>query len=582
MGLRTQGRFVSGLADELSGLLRKVGESAAPLEQFVQEPAAAAAEYEGARARLCEALADLGSALAKAGKPAPPPLGRAVLECPPGQLAQAWAVLRLSSPGHLTARGADKEVIAKARAAWDALLDADAGVRGAALAADLVLLARHAATRHRELKARACALDFDDLTRLCRDLLVRDAPACAAERERVGALLVDEFQDTSRAQIELLERLGGERAVAVVGDRKQSIYEFRGADVAGAQAFAGRLLQRGADRFVLAESRRSRPALVEFGNLLFSRALAGPGRPFDTPFAADDALTAFRPPGPGGACAELLDVAGTGVDVEAEQLARRIAALLAPGAPERVFDRDENPRPVRGGDIAVLLRKTTNLEAFRRALLRRRIPHLVYKGRGFHGAREVMDLVALLAAAADPDDTLALASVLRSPVRAGLRRSAGPAGAAALVAGSSARARARRRRGARPGCDAPARAAARGGSAGPVRAPRGRALRHGLPGRLRGRPLRRTGGGQRGEAPRPRSRSGASRLGRAPVHGKAPPARRRGDARGGGHGGGGARPARGAPFDGARRQGPGVPGGDRARVRCARVQERRGARAARP
>src|SRR5205085_7863137 len=60
-------------------------------------------------------------------------------------------------------------------------------------------------------------------------------------------------------------------------------------------------------------------------------------------------------------------------------------------------------------------RRMTNLEAFRRALLRRRIPHLVYKGRGFHESREILDLVALLSAAVDPDDALSLAAVLRSP-----------------------------------------------------------------------------------------------------------------------------------------------------------------------
>ncbi len=97
-------------------------------------------------------------------------------------------------------------------------------------------------------------------------------------------------------------------------------------------------------------------------------------------------------------------------------VARRISALLAPGAGERVFDRGEAPRPIRGGDIAILLRRFTNLDAFRRALLRARIPHLVYKGRGFHQAREVLDLVALLTAAVDPDDVLALAAVLRSPL----------------------------------------------------------------------------------------------------------------------------------------------------------------------
>ncbi|HEY5676441.1 MAG TPA: UvrD-helicase domain-containing protein, partial [Myxococcales bacterium] len=281
MGLRTQGRFGTGLADELSGLLRRVGETDAALEQFVQEPARATEEYQRALARLSRALADLHAALSKNGKQAPPPLARAVLECPPGQLAQAWGALRLSSPNHLGARGPDKDAITAAKDAFTALLEADAGVRGSALAADLVLLARQATARHREMKARAGALDFDDLTRLCSDLLLRDAAACAAERERVGALLVDEFQDTSRAQIELLEQLGRGRTLVVVGDRKQSIYEFRGADVAGAQAFAGRLLQGGAERLVLGESRRSRPALVEFANLLFSRALAGSGRPFD-------------------------------------------------------------------------------------------------------------------------------------------------------------------------------------------------------------------------------------------------------------------------------------------------------------
>src|SRR5207247_4131093 len=95
-----------------------------------------------------------------------------------------------------------------------------------------------------------------------------------------------------------------------------------------------------------------------------------------------------------GPCAELLEVPGKGVEAEAEIVARRIAALLAGGA--------------RGGDIAVLLRRTTNLDTFRRALLRQRIPHLVYKGRGFHEAREVIDLLALLTVATAPGDRLAM------------------------------------------------------------------------------------------------------------------------------------------------------------------------------
>jgi ATP-dependent exoDNAse (exonuclease V) beta subunit len=415
MGLRTQGKFGIGLADELAALLQKLGETAASPSKLVPDPRAAADDDARARRQLDRALLDLRAALSKSGKDAPPLPGPALDAYAPGELAQAWRDVRRCSPLHLRAQGPDKEVVLAARDAFEGLLNADAGVRGAALAGDLAALAGHAAERHRELKARRGALDFDDLTRLCRELLATHAVVRAAERERVGALLVDEFQDTSRAQIEIFEQLAGDRPVIVVGDRKQSIYEFRGADVASAQGYAGRLLAGGAERLVLGESRRARPALVRFANLLFSRALAASGEAFQTPFSADDALTAFRPPGPGGACAELLDVPGVGVEAEAEMVSRRIATLLAAGSPERVHDKDEQPRPVRGGDVAVLFRKFTNLEAFRRALLRRRIPHLVYKGRGFHGAREVMDLVALLAAAVDPDDDLALAAVLRAP-----------------------------------------------------------------------------------------------------------------------------------------------------------------------
>jgi ATP-dependent helicase/nuclease subunit A len=415
MGLRTQGKFGAGLADEMAALLAKLGETGTSPLKLLREAQVALDDDARARRQLDRAMANLRAALVASGKEAPPLPGPALETYPPGQLAQAWREVRRCSPLNLRSQGTDKEAIAAAKEAFEAVLNADAGVRATALARDLAALADCAGQRHRELKAREGALDFDDLTRCCRELLVDDAVARAAERERVGALLVDEFQDTSRAQIEIFEQLAGDRPVIVVGDRKQSIYEFRGADVAGAQAYAGRLLSGGAERLVLGESRRSRPALVDFANLLFGRALASRDEPFDTPFSADDALTAFRERGPDGPCAELLDVEGAGVEAEAEIVAARIAALLAPGAPERVYDRGEIPRAVRGGDVAVLLRKFTNLEAFRRAFLRRRVPHLVYKGRGFHGSREVMDLVALLAAAVDPDDDLALASVLRAP-----------------------------------------------------------------------------------------------------------------------------------------------------------------------
>jgi len=372
MGFRGQGKFGSGVVDELAALLSSLAESgrAPALPPECDD----AAERAALRRAMAEVEREGKSPTAVAA------FRGARLDHSPGELD--WKALR---GAYAALRGA-------ARGPFEALLEADAGVRAARLSRDLWQLATLAEERYREAKSRAGALDFDDLTRMSRDLLAGNEAARAFERARIGALLIDEFQDTSRAQLELFALLADR--LAIVGDRKQSIYDFRGAEPAAAEAFAARALLAGAERRVLRESRRSRPALVEFANLLFSRALDD--------FTADDALVAQREQTEAGPCAELLDVSGAGVEAEAEMVARRLAALLASG--------------VRGGDVAILLRRTTNLDAFRRALLRARIPHLVHRGRGFHEAREVLDLLALLAAVVEPDDALSFAALLRSPL----------------------------------------------------------------------------------------------------------------------------------------------------------------------
>ena len=434
-GFRGGGKFGSGLADELRALVAALGETGRDAGELVESTpglvhAAAEKTFAQAREGVVHELAALDRALRERGRAGAAGIaaadalaefnarGRAALTAAePGALEQAWPLLRLTC-ALLVKRGNGvlPDAIGSAADAFDALCEADSGVRACGLARDLARLTSAALEGYRAAKARAAALDFDDLTRLARDLLVRDETVRQNERARFGVVLVDEFQDTSRTQLELFSALAGPQLLVVVGDRKQSIYEFRGADVAFAQAFAARLLDGGAISHVLRESRRSRPALVDFANLLFAEALATGDRPFDTPFRADrDALTAFRSRGEPGPCAELLDIAGPGVEAEADAVARRIAALLAPGAVERVYD-GEVPRPVRGGDIAILLRRFTNVEAFRRSLLARRIPHLIFRGRGFHQAREVVDLIGLLTLTVDPDDALALATVLRSPL----------------------------------------------------------------------------------------------------------------------------------------------------------------------
>lgn len=299
---------------------------------------------------------------------------------------------------------------------------------------------------------RRGALDFTGLLVTARDLL-RDHPAFRAEVQgRLGALLVDEFQDTNRLQLELVmllsEKRGGARAaltpgftedvgdeivklplepafVGAVGDPKQSIYEFRGADVSVFEQLARRIVAGGGGRAFLTESRRATPALVDFFNGAFPRAMPDlpSAPPYYVGFTAHDRLTAHRADGPPGPCVTHLVSTADRQSMLVEQWrgldAQAIGAYTAwllRGSGLRVRPRDADERPVRGGDVAVLFRRFTHVELYRQALARQGVPHRVVRGRGFFGAQEVIDLASLLGVVADPSNAVALAAVLRSPL----------------------------------------------------------------------------------------------------------------------------------------------------------------------
>ncbi len=303
--------------------------------------------------------------------------------------------------------------------AADAFDDAEAALRAAPLARAFERLLLATEERYARWKRSHEVADFADLIRLPRDLL-RDQPQIArAEASAIDALLVDEFQDTNRAQAELVELLAA-GAVApmgtgrrfVVGDRKQSIYAFRGADVGVFTDVTTALARGGAGEVVLRRSFRSRPELVNAANAMFARAF-GPvatsswGLSFEP---ARDALESTRD-ATGEIAVELLaarpaegepDDAAALRRLEAQSIARRMRALL---------DEGHKPR-----ELALLLRRYTHLEVYLEALRRERLPHYVVRGRGFYEALEVRDLAALITWLHDPDDRFALAAVLRSPL----------------------------------------------------------------------------------------------------------------------------------------------------------------------
>jgi len=332
-----------------------------------------------------------------------------------------------SWPGGSTQLAAVKDALRTLRDLWrsqSALLDLALTAQDEALARALPALGAVCACaneRYAALKRERRALDYDDLEIGARALL-RDRPAVLAHwQAEVQALLVDEFQDTNGDQRDLVAFLnGGSGKLFIVGDAKQSIYRFRGADVTVFRTERARIAEQGRV-WDLATSYRAHRALVQGLNDLLRPVLGAgdPARPWVEPFAP---LTHHREePGAGfgPAFIELHLTVGSkssgALDRAADALAARLAALVASGAQ---IVREEQVYPLGYGDIAILCRASTSFCAYEDALERAGVPFLTVAGRGFYDRPEVRDVLNALQALADPTDDLALAGLLRSPALA--------------------------------------------------------------------------------------------------------------------------------------------------------------------
>ena len=274
-------------------------------------------------------------------------------------------------------------------------------------------------------------LDFSDV--LARALaLLRQMDEFSRSRYRLESryqhVLVDEFQDTSRAQWELVELLirswgeglglAGEGrlppSVFIVGDRKQSIYGFRDADVAvldEAARFIGALRPEADVRRAIARSFRARPPLLAFVNDLFGAVEKTPSRPDAFRYDEQDRFPLMS--GAGADEEGLGVVAARDVASCARAVAAEIAALMDGGV--LVRDRDSGlRRPLQAGDVAILFRSRDTHREFERELERANLPYYVYKGLGFFDADEIKDVLALVQYLADPHSDLRAAALLRS------------------------------------------------------------------------------------------------------------------------------------------------------------------------
>jgi ATP-dependent helicase/nuclease subunit A len=259
---------------------------------------------------------------------------------------------------------------------------------------------------HYERRKRAASgLDFEDLELQTHGLLTSDHELQGRYATRFASIMVDELQDTNAVQLALIESIARDN-LFTVGDAQQSIYGFRHADVDLFRARGERLATAGA-RETLQTNFRSRPEILAALNRAFASELGEsfmalrPGRliPEDTP--ADEALVEMVVVDK-GADWELEGVAAPWRLAEARALARRVSQLVAEGATP--------------GEIVVLMRATTDMRAYERALESRGLATYVIGGRGYWSHPQVVDLVAYLRALANPRDEEALYGVLASPL----------------------------------------------------------------------------------------------------------------------------------------------------------------------
>jgi ATP-dependent helicase/nuclease subunit A len=400
---------------ELSDLSGPDAESAKVLRDLARRASAVPEGRPKAKSRIVEALGEMSARLlaaADAAEAEDPPLDAPEL---PEPRSAKWPAAWEEDP--------DAEALyARAGAVASA-----ATARGEAAARRAARLLGPFAERFRRDYARRGWVSFDGLLRRARDL-VRDQPRVREEaKRRFAALLIDEFQDTDPLQGELLMFLaekpdGGAKAwrdaipapgrVFVVGDPKQSIYRFRGADIAAYEGFVSRLRETGALVCDLTANFRSVPGVVHPVNETFAVAMKAEA-------GAQPEYKAIRPARAEGEPGPAVRVVAVTGDGDAAEVQRSEAAWIAgwiaanariPGAPV------EGRRPLK--DVAVLLRSSTFLPALLDAFKRAGIPYAVEIERFFYEAPEVSDFLNLLRALDDADDRIALAGLLRSPLAA--------------------------------------------------------------------------------------------------------------------------------------------------------------------
>ena len=257
---------------------------------------------------------------------------------------------------------------------------------------------------------------FDDLLLTVKKALAdQDGNALAqAIRHRYKAALVDEFQDTDTVQYAIFSRIFASKqsALFMIGDPKQSIYSFRGADI-----FSYMKASRQADsKYTLIENWRANPRLITAINTIFSNV--------KTPFVFDE--IPFEEGVSGKKSATVKGEApltiwyllsdnnkpinkATAISMIARAVAGEISRIITPGSESRSDHGRENVKP---GDIAVLVRTNRQAQIIKDHISAKRIPAVLYSAGNIFESHEALEMERILSSIAEPGNERLLRSAL--------------------------------------------------------------------------------------------------------------------------------------------------------------------------
>ncbi|HUQ39631.1 MAG TPA: DNA helicase PcrA [Acidimicrobiales bacterium] len=250
---------------------------------------------------------------------------------------------------------------------------------------------RKIADVYREYQQRllaASAMDFDDLLMLTVNLFQMRDDVLLHYQERFKHLLVDEYQDTNRAQNELVLLLAKKHQnVCVVGDSDQSVYRFRGADIRNILEFEDAFPT--ASVIVLEQNYRSTQTILDAANAVIANNAMRKPKALWTEQVGGELISRYH------------------AEDEHDE------AAWATHEVSRLHDE----AGFRWGDVAVFYRTNAQSRVIEEELQRRNIPYRVVGGTRFYERREVKDLLAYLRAVANPADEVSMKRIVNVPKR---------------------------------------------------------------------------------------------------------------------------------------------------------------------